>query len=746
MIPGVGCAPTTDVSYLSASSASSTSVTLRFPSSIVIILRKTEAQGAFVNPDDYPQDGSTYTTTVGAVATVVSNQGTALSSYTDTVTAGKYFYKVVAKSDTCYADGAVGQTEVSITPGQTGIAWSYGRSGGSMLKIGLAGDGKIYPSSNGGYIVALDITGANAGVESWAPVASTGAQSFQSPMTWVPLSPSPNAVIAADQGGKVYAVNSATGAPLWTEYTTGATAIQAGVAVQLSRYANAAFQTQYGANTDIIFAASNNGAGTITNKLYAIRASDGTCCTAPTWSFNGTVESGTAVAEVTGMPYVDYGRNRIYVATKAAGAAFPVVAAENGGNQNTNSTSHPINLPTGIVSGDLLIVFFTVDGTPTVSGWPSGWNAIFTPVANGTVVKTEGRYKIADGTEGSTFTLTTSALERSAHTSYRITGWHGTTAPEAAAATPATSANPDPPSLSPSWGAESTLWFAVAGYDNGTLTINTTTGIPASYTNGRNDRSNSTAGVGQGVARLQLNATPQNPGTFTISASEQWTAVTVAVRPAPSSSRSLWIINSLTGSSSACSGTDCEMGVLDSSPTLSYAETTLYVGDTAGNLYALENLSGALTRKWTSLTDSRFALGVGNGNLQGYVWEDYTTAGRLYFTTTTGRVMCVQDNGTSASLCALPWPATPTTVATTVYTPLLMDKLFVGGSDGKVHQIDLTGAGAGTVTRSVNIDLTGCSGSPCKVGDVSTLTGNEIFVGSENGKIYKIDLVSGALP
>jgi hypothetical protein len=32
------------------------------------------------------------------------------------------------------------------------------------------------------------------------------------------------------------------------------------------------------------------------------------------------------------------------------------------------------------------------------------------------------------------------------------------------------------------------------------------------------------------------------------------------------------------------------------------------------------------------------------------------------------------------------------------------------------------------------------------VGDVSTETGNEIFVGTNGGKIFRIDLVSGALP
>jgi hypothetical protein len=72
--------------------------------------------------------------------------------------------------------------------------------------------------------------------------------------------------------------------------------------------------------------------------------------------------------------------------------------------------------------------------------------------------------------------------------------------------------------------------------------------------------------------------------------------------------------------------------------------------------------------------------------------------------------------------------------------------LFVGGSDGKVHQVNLNTPGvAGTVTRSLNIDTTGCPSS-CKVGDVSTNAARDvIFVGHENGKIYKINLADDPL-
>jgi hypothetical protein len=878
--PVVVCGSDPDVSHVSASTrtfgGAPYSVTLSFPSAPVIILRKGSAFTEATEPSgDLPADGKSYTTAVGG-ATVISNSASAMTSYTDSgLAAGTYYYRVVAKSaGPCYAPGAAAQTGLSMRAGQAGIAWSHGRSLGSIMKPGIAGVGKIYPSFGGGAIVSLDTTDANAneGRETWAPVTSTSppaSQSFQGWMTWVPgrgaawynpawssrkpitidrtkvgaggvtnfpvlisrttdtdlqskaqadgddilftsadgttklsheiekyvsgtgelvawvkvpsVSASadtvlymyygndgatsqqdatnvwdsnfkgvwhlkegtgvPNAdstsnantgtpngpttttgkisgaldfdgvndtvavaneanfdfertspfsfgvwlkpdiadtsiqvpiakitdvspwtgwelstnlgnlagdpgklaidliatwtspairvyttsdtnlndgqwhhyvvtydgssaasgiklyedgvslaltptihnnlssgsilndapvtlgarssatdywyngildelrvsntaltaawitteynnqsspatfysvgpessgevVFAADQGGKVYAVDGATGAELWAEHTTGATAIQAGVAVQLAAYSDAAFQTQYGATTDIVLAASKNG-GT-NNQLYAIKATDGTLA----WSFNGTLEPGTAVSDITGMPYVDYSRNRIYVATRAPGGV-----------------------------------------------------------------------------------------------------------------------------------------------------------------------------------------------------------------------RSLWVINSLNGSSIPCSGTDCNLGDLNASPTVSYDGTTLYVGNVGspdGNLYALN--ASTLALKWT------FPLGAGNGSLQGFVWEDYSTPGRLYFTTTTGKVMCVQDNGASATAC---W--TPTTVPGTLScspvaclsTPLLLNRLFVGGDDGRVHQIRPTD---GVAEDNLDIAVT-----PLKtVGDVSTETGDEIFVSTEDGKIYMITLTGSS--
>lgn len=205
--------------------------------------------------------------------------------------------------------------------------------------------------------------------------------------------------------------------------------------------------------------------------------------------------------------------------------AFPQVAAVNGGNNNSDSTEHTVNLPSGIQVGDLLLVFFVSDSYPTET-FPEGWTELF-DMWNGTTVRFWCYYRVADGTEGSSITVQTSTEQRTAHTSYRITDYTGT--PEASSSTGDESANPDPASLSPSWGAEDTLWLGACGYDDGRQEI---TAYPANYTDGRNDFADHVAGCGLGTARRELNAASEDPGAFTLEFSnKKWIAYTVAVQP-----------------------------------------------------------------------------------------------------------------------------------------------------------------------------------------------------------------------
>jgi hypothetical protein len=180
---------------------------------------------------------------------------------------------------------------------------------------------------------------------------------------------------------------------------------------------------------------------------------------------------------------------------------------------------------------------------------------------------------------------------------------------------------------------------------------------------------------------------------------------------------SLWVINSLDGTLVQ----SFALGHLQTAPALSYDETTLYVGNTSGNLYAINLNTVAL--KWTAPS----ALGSA---VIGYVWEDVNTAGRLYFTTANGNVWCMQDPGAGLP----PNPATPVwkRAVAGASTPLLIDQLYVGSTDGKVHQINVT---TGVDEKQFTVgDGTSTVGTP------TTEDSTQIFVGTTAGTLYKIPL------
>ncbi|MFI5338950.1 MAG: DUF2341 domain-containing protein [Candidatus Methylomirabilales bacterium] len=192
---------------------------------------------------------------------------------------------------------------------------------------------------------------------------------------------------------------------------------------------------------------------------------------------------------------------------------------------------------------------------------------------------------------------------------------------------------------------------------------------------------------------------------------------------------SLWVINSLTGAKVA----SWNLNDIDASPTMSMEGNTLYVATNGGNLYAF-NMS-TLSYKW----NSPYYAALGSA-VKGFIWEDPNTVGRLYFSTpTSGYVWCLQDPGsgqappsvTTASCTG--WSAVKTAV-TGPSTPLpLASSLYVGSSDGTVHKLNLSNGQAASVNPTTTI-----GDGTKQVGDVSTETGNEIFVGTTEGTLYKL--------
>lgn len=217
--------------------------------------------------------------------------------------------------------------------------------------------------------------------------------------------------------------------------------------------------------------------------------------------------------------------------------AFPTVVTTSTYQSGVDAVTHTITLPTGIVAGNLLLVFTGNDGaadTASVTTPASGWTSLGNAVANALGDNGRGTwfYRWADGAEAATIVVTITSTESVAALCYRITGADPATNPEmAGVAGPSSTANPDPPNLDPAgWAAEDTLWIASYCWDADI----SHTSYPANYTaNQLTNRVAAATGFGVAAATRELNASAEDPGTGTISASEQWAAFTVAVRPAP---------------------------------------------------------------------------------------------------------------------------------------------------------------------------------------------------------------------
>lgn len=198
---------------------------------------------------------------------------------------------------------------------------------------------------------------------------------------------------------------------------------------------------------------------------------------------------------------------------------FPVVAGTASSSEDTDTTSHAVTLPTGTVSGDLIVIAFQHSsvnvGSLTV---PSGW----------TVLDTNSQARLITGvaTNSDPVIVTTDVLRRSTHVTFRIT--NTTNDVEGSLSDAA------PPLRTPSWGSAKTLWLATVGTRIGGGNEWTQ---PADYTGlvqignaGANTTSTSYCRVA--MAYRELEAASEQPGAWSNAGNTdnvRWG--TIAVRP-----------------------------------------------------------------------------------------------------------------------------------------------------------------------------------------------------------------------
>lgn len=216
--------------------------------------------------------------------------------------------------------------------------------------------------------------------------------------------------------------------------------------------------------------------------------------------------------------------------------AFPSDSARQGTNITTASTSHNINVGSP-VSGTLLIVFVRFAAAPGTVTF-TGYTSLVSDTSDASDDTTQVFYRLANGEEGATDTLTTGNSVKLGAIAYEITGAeHPPIQPPqvSSAVIGTTTANTcNSGSVSPTGGAKDYLWLTLGGGDQ---EVGAFTAAPTNYANlaTANSGTGGTAATNviMGGASRQLNAASEDPGAFTHAAMiTGWTGFTVAIHPA----------------------------------------------------------------------------------------------------------------------------------------------------------------------------------------------------------------------
>ena len=203
---------------------------------------------------------------------------------------------------------------------------------------------------------------------------------------------------------------------------------------------------------------------------------------------------------------------------------------------NTAGTSHVVTLPGSIQAGELLLVIIDKGSTAATFNALAGWTELLDEnLGNGIAIL----YRWADGSEGGSITLTSSAATRSARIAYRIAGAEnpGTTAPTLGTVGTGTSTTPDPGNCNPGT-AKDYLWFTLFGGAGEEADDDTWCNSPPTNFSGLLQKACGTSGINLGgkiaVATRQFNASSLDAGTFSQDVSTAWRAYTIAVHPTTS--------------------------------------------------------------------------------------------------------------------------------------------------------------------------------------------------------------------
>lgn len=221
-------------------------------------------------------------------------------------------------------------------------------------------------------------------------------------------------------------------------------------------------------------------------------------------------------------------------------ADYPQVISSNGGTSLNDNSNTLVSLPSGIALNDMIILFMewkivAFSGAISVGG-NGTWTSL---IDNFDQFRIKAFWHLGIAGEGKVWINTTAGNVKKVWQVFRIGGPYNSSMPPAVNSLFGAGLNPDPPSLTPSWGSNTTLWFAFActsSRDSGTGldVVQTIPTVPVNYLTIRGtDGSGGSGDPKMNTAKRNLTAASENPGGFTLGTSDlQWFAATVAIRPA----------------------------------------------------------------------------------------------------------------------------------------------------------------------------------------------------------------------
>lgn len=239
-------------------------------------------------------------------------------------------------------------------------------------------------------------------------------------------------------------------------------------------------------------------------------------------AFASVVTSGTSTTVQTTVTTANTLVGMVAGAFRQSGS-FPYIRHSTITTQETNSTSHAVSMQ-GVREGDRAFLWAVHGEGGVLTNMPEGWNQLanLSHTINGELW--EKRW--CTGNERD-FTYTTGASQNSISRVLFVSGSDPHAASEVAT-TSGSAGYPNGTNVTPSWGALNTLWMSLAGAN----TNNSVTAYPANYAGNQFYQGHAgTDPMMTANATRELNATSENPLTYTLNATDDWVAITLAVKP-----------------------------------------------------------------------------------------------------------------------------------------------------------------------------------------------------------------------